>query len=145
MRKTLGISVTLLAFACGAAAAPMTREEYKAAKKRIVAEYESDRQKCGPLYGNALDLCVARARGVRDVANSELQAVYKPGPRTYYDAAIARSKADYSNAKERCDEERGVAKKACLKDAKKALDASRSEAKAAMARTRAEDAAKPPR
>jgi hypothetical protein len=143
MRNLIGSVTALVAlvYAAGAGAAPMPKDDYKAAKKRIAAEYQAERQKCGPLYGHAADLCIAHAHGTRDVANAELQAAYKPGPRTDYDAAIARAKAAYVNAKVECDEQRGPAKKACQADAKKALEAARAEAKA---RSRAEDAAKAP-
>ena len=92
MRNTLGIAMAVLAFACGpAVGAGMSRQDYKAAKKRIAAEYQAERQKCGARYGNALDLCVAHAHAARDVAKAELEAAYKPSPRTNYDAAIARA------------------------------------------------------
>jgi hypothetical protein len=135
MRITTGIAITVLAFACGPAmGAAMSKQDYQAAKKRIAAEYQTERQKCGVRYGNALDECVARAHAVRDVAKAELEAEYKPGPRTYYDAAIARAKAAYSVAKEVCDEKRGPEKKACMKDAKAAQERAIAEAKAIRAK-----------
>lgn len=143
MRNTIGITLAMLALTC-ADAAELTKQDYNAARKRIAAEYQAEREKCGSRYGNAADMCIARAHGARDVAKAELQAEYKPSPRTNYDAAIARSKAAYANAKEECDEQRGVAKKACMKDAKSALESSRAEARAAMAQSRAEEAAKSP-
>jgi hypothetical protein len=145
MRNTLGIAIAVLAFACGpAAGASLSKQDYQAARKRIAAEYEVERQKCGARYGNALDECVARAHGIRDVAKAELEAAYKPSSRTYYDAAIARARSAYANAKEQCDEKRGPEKKACVKDAKAALEQANAEAKAARAAARAEEAAKPP-
>src|SRR5476651_1371207 len=53
MRNILVTATAAFAFAftCGsAAAAPMTKDEYKAAKKKIVAEYTVERQKCGSRY-----------------------------------------------------------------------------------------------
>jgi len=135
MRNTLGIAMVVLAFACGpAVGAGMSKQDYKAAKKRIAAEYQAERQKCGARYGNALDLCVAHAHAARDVAKAELEAAYKPSPRTNYDAAIARAKSAYTIAKEECDDKRGTQRKACRKDAKDALERARAEAKAALAR-----------
>ena len=135
MRNTLGIAMVVLAFACGpAVGAGMSKQDYKAAKKRIAAEYLAERQKCGARYGNALDLCVAHAHAARDVAKAELEAAYKPGPRTNYGAAIARAKSAYTIAKEECDDKRGTQRKACRKDAKDALERARAEAKAELAR-----------
>jgi len=69
----------VFALACAvAAAAAMTKDEYKAKQKAIAAEYQAERQKCGVRYGNSLDLCVARTHGMRDVAKAELEAAYKP-------------------------------------------------------------------
>ena len=128
--KAIAAAVTLLACSAAAAAA-MTREEYKAGKARIIAEYEAERQKCGPSLGTANEICVARARGVRKVANAELEAAYKPGPRAYYAAAMARADAAYAIAKEECDRQKGEAHKACDKDAKAAYARAKAEAKAA--------------
>ena len=137
MRNTPGIAMAMLAFACGpAVGAGMSKQDYEAAKERIAAEYQVERQKCGPRYGNALDLCVAHAHAVRDVAKAELEAAYKPSPRTNYNAAIARAESTYTVAKEECDQKRDLEKKACRKDAKGALERARAEAKAALAAAR---------
>lgn len=148
MRNTLGIATAALAFACaGAAAAGMTKEDYKAGKLRIATEYQAEREKCGVRHGNDADLCIARAHGVRGVAKAELEAAYKPSPRTNYDAAIARARAAYAVAKEECDEKRGKARKQCMAEANVALERAKGEAKVARQRSIAEDAAaaKPPR
>ncbi|MGZ5036305.1 MAG: hypothetical protein ACXWG1_07795 [Usitatibacter sp.] len=142
MRHPIGTAIVLLAFTCVAAATPVTKEDYKASKKRIVAEYTAERQKCGPLYGHAADLCIAQAHGTRDVAKAELEAAYKPGPRTYYDAAIARAKAAYTLARIECREKRGPEMKACLKDADEARARAVAEAKATRDKERAEESAK---
>lgn len=145
MRMTRGIAIAVLALACGPASGQsMSKKEYQAAKKRIEAEYTAERQKCGPRYGNALDECVARAHGTRDVAKAELEAQYKPSPRTNYNAAIARANAAYKVAKEECDEKSGPARKACMKDAKAASERATAEAKAARKASQAEEAAKGP-
>ena len=134
MRNTPGIAMAVIAFACASAVgASMSKEDYKAGKKRIAEEYQAERQKCGAGYGHALNLCIAHAHGARDVAKAELEAAYKPGPRAYYDAAITRAKSAYTVAKEECNDKRGAEKKACLKDAKDALARATAEAKAALA------------
>ena len=133
MRNVTGIATVVALFACGeAAAAAITRDDYKAGKARIAAEYEAERQKCGPSLGNPTEICVARARGARKVATAELEAAYKPGPRTYHAAAIARAEAAYSIAKQECDRQKGVARTACDKDAKAAFERAKADAKAAQ-------------
>jgi hypothetical protein len=143
MRKIPGIVVAAFAFACsGAVAEQMTNGDYKAAKKKIIAEYTVERQKCGSRYGNAAALCIAHAHGERDVAKAELEAQYKPSARTNYDAAIARSKAAYTIARDECNEQRGPAMKACIKDAVDARKAAVADAQARRTAQRAEEAAK---
>lgn len=143
--STSAVAVALVAFACGpAVGAGMSKQEYRAAKKRIAVEYQAERQKCGPRHGNALDLCMARVHGARDVAKAELEAAYKPSPRTDYDAAIARSKAAYAVDKEKCDEQRGAVRKACMNDAKAASERARTAARSALAAARAAEAAPQP-
>jgi hypothetical protein len=108
----------------------MPKAEYEAARQRIAADYQAERQKCGrERHGNALDRCVARAHGARDVAKAELEAAYKPSPGANYDAAIARAKAGYNVAKEDCDDKLAAERKACMKDAKIAFDRAKAEAR----------------
>jgi hypothetical protein len=143
MRNTMGIALAVIAFACGPAlGAGMSKQEYRDGKKRITAEYLAERQKCGAGYGRAYELCVAHAHGLRDVAKAELEAAYKPTPRNYYDAAIARAKSAYAIAKQECDGKRRDEEKACKAQAKVAYDRARADAKRALTAARAEEAAK---
>lgn len=132
MRAIPAIAAAVLGCAALAAvAAGIPRAEYKASRARIVAEYEAERQKCGARLGHATELCVIRARGTRRVAEAELEAAYKPGPRTHYDAAIARADAAYSVAQKECQNQKGDARKACVKDARAARVLARAAAAAA--------------
>jgi hypothetical protein len=117
----LGIAALFAVLAAGdAAAAPMTKDEYKAGRKR-----------CGAHVGNNTDICVAQARAAQKIATAELDAAYKPSPRAYHKAALARADADYDVAKQKCDAEPGGAKSACVKAATEARDSAKVEAKAA--------------
>lgn len=133
MRRLSGIATALAVCFTGAtaAAAGMARDEYKATRARIAAEYQADRQKCGAHLGHAAELCVTKARGAQKVAQAELEATYKPGPRTHYDAAIARAQSGYAIAKKECENRKGEARKACAKDASAAQDRAKAAAKAA--------------
>lgn len=129
MQNILGITMVAAVIACGAAvAAPLTKDEYEAGRKRIAAEAQAERQKCGARHGNAADLCIARARGDLKVAKAELEAAYKPSPRTNYAAAIARAQAAEAIAKEECDDKARDMRKACVKEAKAALERAKAEA-----------------
>jgi hypothetical protein len=129
LQSTLGLAVV---FTCTAvAAAGMTRADYKAARARIATEYEADRQQCGAHLGHAAELCVTRARGAQKVAQAELEATYKPSPRTNYDAAIARALSAYSIAKKECEIQKGDARKGCEKDARAEQERARAAAAAA--------------
>ena len=70
-------SALTFAFAASAAQA-MSADEHKAAKERIASEYKAAKSNCGPLSGNAKDICMADAKGREKVARAELEAQYKP-------------------------------------------------------------------
>jgi hypothetical protein len=142
MRSIIGIAAAVAVVTCGGAtAAVMTKEEYKAGKAQVAAQYVADRQKCGAHLGNAAELCVARARGEQKVAKAELEAAYKPSPKTQYDAAIARAQVAYEAAKKECGSKDGVMRKGCLKDAKAAENQARAAASAARKASTAEQGA----
>lgn len=132
MRKLITLATIASLLAGGPLlAAGMSKEDYQAARKRLAAEAEAERQKCGVRYGTALDYCVAKARGDERVARAELEAAYKPSPKTDYDAAIARANRDEAVTKAECEEKPRDLRKACVKDAKAAAERARAEARAA--------------
>ena len=133
MREIAGMATILaVGFAGATAAATMGKDEHKASRARIAAEYQADRQKCGAHLGQPAELCVARARGAQRVARAELEAAYKPSPRTQFDAAMARAEAAYEIAKKECGGKDGGIRNGCLKDA----EATRAAAKAAASAAR---------
>src|SRR5688572_31998302 len=107
-----------LVFSAGAVAINMSNDDYKAGKAGIAAEYKSARAGCDAFSANAKDVCIAEAKGKENVAKAELEAVYKPTSKTRYDASITRADADYSVAREKCDDKAGNVKDVCLKEAK---------------------------
>jgi hypothetical protein len=64
-----------LAFSVNAMAQNMSKDEYKAADKRIAAEDKSDKARCASLAANAKDICKAEAKGKDKVAKAELPSV----------------------------------------------------------------------
>ena len=108
----------------------MAKADYQAGKGAITAEYKSARAACNSFSGNANDICVLEAKGKERVALAELEASYKPGAKTKYDARVAKAEADYSVAKERCDDLAGNPKDVCVKEAKAAQISAKADAKA---------------
>ena len=122
-----------LVFSAGALAAQaMSKEEYKAGKDKIAAEYKSDKAACGSLSANAKDVCMAEAKGKQKVATAELEASNKPSDKTRNAVAIAKAEADYAVAKEKCDDKAGNDKKACVKEAKAAETRAKADARKPM-------------
>jgi len=138
--KKLTITATVAAFSLALSAAAMadtqadaqSKAEYKADKNSIQAEYKSAKAVCDQFKSNAKDICVAEAKGKEDVALSELEARYHPSPKANYNVLIAKAQADYSVAKQRCDDMSGNAKDVCVKEAKAALSAAKADAQAQM-------------
>jgi len=129
--------LTVIAFAAGASlafsAAAMddstSKAEYKAAKENIKAEYKSAKAVCDRFSANAKDICVAEAKGSKKVALAELQETYHPGSKSSHHVRVARAKADYSLAIEKCDDMAGNLKDVCVKEAKAAYTAAKGDAK----------------
>ena len=130
-----------LAFSAGALAAQaMSKDEYKAGRDKIAAEYKSAKAGCDSLSANAKDVCMAEARGKQKVAKAELDARNKPGDKTRYAVSVARAEADYAVAKGKCDDKAGNDKKVCVKEAKAAQTKAKADASAQM---KTADASKP--
>ena len=121
-----------LAFSAGALAQNLSKDDYKAGKSKITAEYKTAQAGCASLAGNAKDICVAEAKGKEKVAKAELEASYKPSEKASHAVSMAKAEADYAVAKERCDDKAGNDKKACVKEAKAAEARAKADAKPAM-------------
>jgi hypothetical protein len=144
--KRLNINVIAiaigLALSFGATAQSMSKDEYKASTAAIVAEAKSARVSCGSLSANAKDVCMAEANGKEKVAKAELKARYKPSDKTRYGASVAKAQADYSVAREKCDDKAGNEKDVCVKEAKAAETRAKADAKAQMKVSQANKSAK---
>ena len=136
-----------LALTGAAAAAPISKDQYKAENARIEAAYKADKDACAGKNGNAKDVCIERAKAKEKVAKAENEAAYKDTEKARYDARIAKAEADYSVASEKCDDLSGNQKDACVKEAKAAEARAKADAKATHvssatgARQRADDTA----
>jgi hypothetical protein len=138
---TIIAAAVSLAFSACAMAGSMTKVEYKAAMKTIEADYASAKTGCDPLLANVKNLCLAEAKGRENVALADLTATYKPSQKTHYKARIAKAQAEFSVAKERCDDKAGNEKRVCLKQADAALTAAKADARAQLKTAKANNAA----
>ena len=118
-----------LAFSAGAPAQNLTKDEYKAAKPGIAADYTTAKTACKSLAGNARDICMADAKGKEKVAKAELDARYKPSLKAQYNVRVAKADAEYSVAREKCDDKDGNVKDVCVKEAKSIRTAAKADAR----------------
>ena len=121
-----------LAFSAGAMAENLSKEEYKAQKDGIAADFKAGKAACGSYAANAKDICMAEANGKQKVAKAELEARNQPTSKTRYEARTARAEAGYAVAMEKCDDLAGNGKDVCVKEAKAAQTAAKADAKAQM-------------
>ncbi|MDD4963064.1 MAG: hypothetical protein PHI11_03990 [Gallionella sp.] len=121
-----------LVFSVNAMALNMSKDEYKAAGKKISAQYKADKANCDTLAGNAKDICKDEAKGKNQVAEAELEAQYKPSNKATYEVSMVKAKAAYAVAKEKCDDKDGNDEDVCVKEAKAALVRGKADAKAQL-------------
>ena len=122
------------ALSTGGAYAAMTKPEFKAEKDKIEAKYKEEKAACKAMTGNAKDVCIEEAKGHEKVAKAELDAQYKPSPRHDNDVRMAKAKAAYNVAKEKCDDKTGNDKDVCKKEAKASYTSAKGNAKVADAK-----------
>ena len=120
----------VLAATSSMAADDAAKKQYQADKNRIEAEYKSDAERCKSLAGNAKDVCQAEAKGKQKIAKADAYASYRGTDAARKDAAIARADADYSVAREKCDDLAGNPKDVCVKEAKAMQTKAKADAKA---------------
>ena len=121
MKPILALALAAAVSLPGTALAAMTKAELKAEKQRIDRDYDTAGKKCDSYSGNAKDVCMAEAKGRRDVANAELEERNEPSAKTREKLKLAKAEAEYEVAKEKCDERAGDSRDACVKEARAAL------------------------
>jgi hypothetical protein len=120
----------MLAATTSMAADDAAKKNYQAEKNRIEAAYKGDAERCKSLSGNAKDVCQAEAKGKQKIAKADAYAAYRGTDASRKDAALARADADYSVAKEKCDDLAGNPKDVCVKEAKATHTKAKADAKA---------------
>src|SRR4030095_9092012 len=84
------------------AVASLTKDGYAEARKNADAQYKTDREACSSLSGNAKDLCVAKAKCKTEVARPEAAVAFENTPATRENARVARARAAYDVAIQKC-------------------------------------------
>lgn len=130
-----------LTFSVGAMAQSISKKDFKTSMHSIETEHKSDKTNCKSLSGNANDICMAEANGKEKVAKADLNARNKNTNEARYEALVAKAEADYSVAKEKCDDQAGNVKDVCLKEAKAAEVAAKADAKSQMKISKADNKA----
>jgi hypothetical protein len=111
------------------AVASLTKDGYAEARKNADAQYKIDREACSSRSGNAKDICIAEAKGRNDVARAEAAVAYENTPATRENARVARARAAYDVAIEKCDDLAGNPKDVCVKEAKATLVRAKADAR----------------
>ncbi len=109
----------------------MTRAEYSSQKDSIQANYKTAKQSCDSMTGNAKSVCRVEAKSDEKTKLADLEAQYKGTPSADTDAKVAKAKADYEVARQKCDDQTGADRSTCKANAKSDEDRAISDAKAA--------------
>ncbi len=132
------LGVCMAAFSCAGLAADnakMTRDQYKAAKDKIEADYKSAKQACGDQKGNAKDVCEAQAKAQEKVAKSELEYDRSGKESDHMKSEQVKAEQQYEVAKTKCDDLKGGDESACKKEAKATEEKAKADLKAHQRKT----------
>jgi hypothetical protein len=128
---TIALATSALAMgACAHSYHDAAQAEREAALSRAERDYQQAMARCEAYSGNAEDVCEAEAKAQRAKDEASAKAEYKDTPKADYDERIAAAEADYSVARERCDELAGDSKEVCVKEAKATLARAKADANA---------------
>jgi hypothetical protein len=72
------LAITVLFFNAGAMAENMSLSEFRAAEKKIVAEYKSNRECCYLFAASDKEICMIEAKRTQKIAKAALVERYKP-------------------------------------------------------------------
>lgn len=107
-----------LIFSAGMMAQTLSKDDYQAAEAKIADQYKADKANCDAQSGNQQDICMAMAKGNKQVAKAELEARHEPSAKHDYDVVVAKAEADYAVASETCQNKSGNDQDVCVKEAK---------------------------
>lgn len=142
LRQCAQISAFAAAVVVAGSAAAVTKDEYRASKDRIGAEYKAAKARCDALSGQPKNLCVAEAKAAEKRAKARAEADYENTPKAREKAVVADAEATYMVSKEQCATKSGNDKDVCVKAAKAAETKAKADAKATRQTTAARTDAK---
>lgn len=93
-------------------------QKYDAAVEAAKSTYKLDKEACGPLSGNAQDVCVEEAKLKEAKAKAQAKVDLENTAKARLDAQIEVADAEHELAKEKCDDRSGNDKDVCVKQAK---------------------------
>ena len=128
---TIALLASAMTMAVAIPAQALTKTEYKAAGEVLSGERKAAITTCSPMKGNAKSVCVLEAKGKYTIAQSELDAQYKPSAKADMKVRDKRADVAYDIAKAKCKDLSGNPKDVCIKDAKSAKVAAKGDAKVA--------------
>jgi hypothetical protein len=120
----------LLAFSSTYAQDKMSKDDFKAAKDKITAEYKAAKELCKPMKDNAQDVCEKEAKAKEKIALAELDFNRTGKDSDRIKLARVKAEQDYAVAKEKCEDMKGDQQTACKKEAKAMEDKAKAELKA---------------
>jgi hypothetical protein len=131
------LAATSIAFSSEAMAQSMSKSQYRAAEKKIEALYNLAVADCDSFENKAKGICMAAGNGLKEIAKKELIARYKPSKKADYELSIAKAEAEYSVAKEKCEDKTGNIKDICMSEAKAILLHAKTAAKTQLMSSKA--------
>ena len=121
-------AASMLAGVGQADTAPMTTEQYQAARERFESEYRAELKRCSYLSGHQYDVCRVEAKARRMRADVQTEAAYRKTRSARYEQEVTDAEADYLIARQKCEALAREPKRICLADAKAARDKAKAEA-----------------
>jgi hypothetical protein len=109
----------------------MSRAEYTSQKDTIESAYKTAHSGCDSMTGNAKSVCRVEAKSDEKGKLADLEAQYKGTPAADTDAKVAKARAQYDVAKQKCEDRPSAEQKSCKADAKAEETRAISDAKAA--------------
>jgi hypothetical protein len=120
----------LMAMSSGFAADKMGKDDFKAAKDKITADYKAAKATCGSMSGNAKDVCEKEAKAKEKIAVAQLDYNRTGKDSDRVKAEKVKAEQDYAIAKEKCEDKSVANKSACKKEAKAAETKAKADIKA---------------
>lgn len=112
------VSLSALLACAPAHAAPISKTDYDAGKAKISTDFQTDKQACQAMSGNAKDVCQEEAKAKEKNARAALEYGHTGKASDQKKMLTVQADTAYDVAKEKCDDQTGNAKDVCVQQAK---------------------------